>query len=233
MTTNGEVLTQWQNDKELFAIARKELFTALVGDVMDKLGYYNQFLPAQIKPACSDMVILGRAMTVLEEDIPPGSRNSGAAKPFGVMLEALDDLREDEVYVCTGASPSYALWGGLMSTRAIKLGAAGAVLHGYWRDTKEVLKLKFPTFGLGSFAQDQEPRGRVVNFRVPVDIGGTKVNPGDIVFGDLDGVIVVPREVEKVVFAGAIEKARGEKVVRKALETGMTSVEAFQKYGLM
>ena len=236
VTSNNHVLPLWKNDSELFSIARRELFTALVGDVMDKLGHLNQFLSPGIKPACDDMVVVGRAMPVMEEDIDlnkAGGSDGQIVKPFGMMLEALDELRENEVYICAGASPSYALWGGLMSIRAMKLGAAGVVLNGYWRDTREVLKLKFPTFGMGSYAQDQEPRGRVVSYRVPIDVWGVKVSPGDIIFGDLDGVVVVPRELEKEVFSGAIEKARGEKMVRKALQEGMTSVEAFRKFGLM
>lgn len=226
----------WETDRELFSIARRELFTALVGDVMDKLGYFNQFLSPVIKPASMDMVVIGRAMPVMEEDLVRDAvfdARGSTAKPFGMMLEALDDLQENEVYICSGASPSYALWGGLMSTRAMKLGAAGVVLHGYWRDTHEVLKLKFPTFGMGAYAQDQEPRGRVIGFRETIKMGDIVVDPGDIVFGDIDGVVVVPRKIEKAVFSGAIEKARGEKQVRKALEQGMSSVEAFQKFGLM
>lgn len=227
----------WKNDKELFAIVRKELFTALVGDVMDKLGYLHQFLPPVIKPLHNQMVLIGRAMPVLETDILVDkavvSQDPLMSKPFGIMLEALDDLKEDEVYICAGASPSYALWGGLMSTRAIRLGAAGAVVDGYSRDTNEILKLNFPTFSIGSYAQDQEPRGKVIDFRVPIELRGIKINPGDIIFGDLDGVVVVPQELEKEVFSGAIEKARGEKMVRKALERGLSSVEAFRTYSIM
>lgn len=230
--TINKISPLWKNDHELFSIARKELFTALIGDVMDKFGYIHQFLPPGIKPLQPDMVVIGRAMPVLEEDMGNGSPDL-IAKPFGMMLEALDDLKENEVYICTGASPSYALWGGLMSTRAMKLGAAGVVLDGYCRDTHEILKLHFPTFGMGSYAQDQEPRGKVIDFRIPIEFRGIRVKPGDIVYGDLDGVIIVPSELEKDVFSGAIEKARGEKMVRKALEAGMSGVEAFRKFGLM
>jgi regulator of RNase E activity RraA len=120
-----------------------------------------------------------------------------------------------------------------MSTRAIKLGAAGAVLHGYSRDTSEVLKLNFPTFSYGGFAQDQGPRGKVIDYRVPIEIEGIKVNPGDIVYGDRDGIVIVPKEIEEAAFMGAIEKARGEQLVKKALEEGMSTVDAFKKFGIM
>ena len=227
----------WKDDKELFLLVRKELFVALVGEVLDKMGYLHQFLPPEIKPVGAEMVVIGRAMPVLEADvcseIVEKTRNPIIQKPFGMMFEALDDLKEDEVYICTGATNPYALWGGLMSVRAMKLKAAGAVVNGYSRDTNEISRLKFPTYSKGTYAQDQGPRGKVVDFRIPIEWDGVKINPGDIIFGDLDGVLVVPREIEIEAFKGALEKARGEKIVLKALQDGMSTVDAFNKYGIM
>jgi regulator of RNase E activity RraA len=227
----------WKSDEELFALAQRELFTCVVGDVMDKLELQHQFLPPQIQPLRADMVLIGRAMPVLAVDVfaekIAGSANPLMNKPFGLMLEALDDLRANEIYVNTGASPRNALWGELMSTRALKLGSGGAVLNGYVRDTKAILKLNFPTFGFGSYGQDSAPRYKVVDYRVAVEIGAAKVRPGDILFGDVDGVLVVPREAEEEVFVRAIEKARGEKLVRQAIEEGSSAVEAFAKFGIM
>jgi 4-hydroxy-4-methyl-2-oxoglutarate aldolase len=137
------------------------------------------------------------------------------------------------VYVCTGSSPSYALWGGLMSTRAQKLKAGGAVLDGYSRDTNEILSLGFPVFSLGAYAQDQGPRGKVIDFRVPIQIGQARIEPGDLLFGDIDGVLVVPRAREAEVIEAALEKARGENSVRSALEQGMSTLDAFRTFGIM
>jgi regulator of RNase E activity RraA len=227
----------WQNDDELFALARRELFTAVVGDTMDKLRLHRQFLPPRIQPLRSDLVAIGRAMTVLEEDLPEANLSNGraarSAAPFGLMFDALDDLKPGEIYVCTGASPTYALWGELMSLRAQKCGAAGAVLDGYSRDTPGILALDFPTFSYGGYAQDQAPRGRVVDFRIPIEIGDAAITPGDILFADVDGVCVVPRAAEEEVFVGALEKVRGEALVRKAIEGGMSAKAAFEKYGIM
>ncbi len=227
----------WKNDKELFAIAKKELFVALVGDVLDKLGFQHQFLPPTIKPLQNDFVLIGRAMTVLEADVfeeeATSSKNPIMQKPFGIMFEALDDLKEDEVYICSGSSPNFALWGGLMSTRALKLGAAGAVLHGWSRDTNEILKLNFPTFSYGGYAQDQGPRGKVIDYRIPIEIEGVRIHSGDIIYGDRDGVLVIPKEIVTEAFEGAIEKARGEQLVKNALENGMSTVDAFHKFGIM
>ncbi len=224
-------------DEEKFQSARRELFSAVIGDVMDKMGLQHQFLPPAIVPLERSMVVCGRAMPVLEADVfeeaVTGSHNPLSARPFGLMMEALDDLKTDEVYICTGASPRYALWGELMSVRAMKCGAAGAVVDGYSRDTRGVLALGFPTFSHGSYAQDQGPRGKVIDFRVPIQIGQVRIMPGDIVFGDLDGVCVVPKDDRVEIFSLAFEKARKEKTVRKALETGMTSKDAFEKFGIL
>src|SRR5690349_17175992 len=98
----------WKADEELFDVARRELFTAVVGDVMDKLGLRRQFLPPQIQPLRPDMIVIGRAMPVLEADVfeeqVEGSANPLMLKPFGLMLEALDALKPGEVYICTGSS---------------------------------------------------------------------------------------------------------------------------------
>ena len=227
----------WNNDRQLFTIAKKELFTALVGDVLDKMGYLHQFLSPSVKPVRNDMVVIGRAMPVLEADVFSESlqetNNQLMKKPFGMMFEALDSMKENEVYICSGSSPRYALWGGLMSTRAIKLKAAGAVVDGFSRDTNEIENLNFPTFSMGTYAQDQGPRGKVIDYRIPIEFNGIRVNPGDIVYGDRDGVLIIPQEVEKEAFEGAIEKARGEQHVKMALENGMSTVEAFKKFGIM
>lgn len=219
----------WKNDGELFTLARTELFTAVVGDVMDKAGLRRQFLPPEIQPLAPEMVTIGRAMTVLEADF-----FEEGARPFGLMMEALDDLKANEVYVCTGASLRYALWGELMSLRATKLGSVGAVLDGYSRDTRGILEQGFACFSRGRYAQDQGPRGKVVDFRVPIEMeGGVRIETGDIVFGDVDGVCVIPKKAERDVFAQALEKARGEKAVRKAIEQGMSAQGAFKKFGIL
>ena len=227
----------WNTDAELFALVRRELFTAVVGDVLDKMGLVRQFLPPRIGPLRQDMVVIGRAMPVLEADVfidkAEGTKNPLMGKPFGLMLEALDDLKSGEVYICTGASPTYALWGELMSTRAMRLGAAGAVVDGYSRDTHGILALNFPCFSYGRYAQDQGPRGKVIDFRLAIEIGGVRIDPGDIVFGDLDGVLIVPQASETEAFGLALEKARGEKLVAKAIRQGMSAVEAFKKFGIM
>jgi regulator of RNase E activity RraA len=226
----------WKDDVELFELARRELFTAVVGDIMDQMGLQHQFLPPQIRPLAAEMVVIGPALTVLSADVPGSAeagRNELLRKPFGLMLEALDDLHPHEVYLVSGASPQYALWGELMSMRAKQLRAAGAVMNGYSRDTHGILACSFPTFSWGPYAQDQAPRGKVLDFRVPIEIGRTRIQPGDIVFGDVDGVCIIPAGCRDEVFRRALEKARGENQVRVALEAGMSAVEAFKQFGIL
>ncbi len=230
-------MSHWKTDEEMLVVARQTLYTAVVGDVMDVMGLRHQFLPQAIQPLRNDMVVVGRAMTVLSADDDggegPGRANAILNRPFGLMLRALDDLRRNEVYLCTGSSPAYALWGELMSTAAMNRGAAGAVVDGYSRDTRGILSLNFPTFSYGRYAQDQRPRGKVIDFRCTIQVGQTLIKPGDIVFGDLDGVCVVPREVEAEVIAKSIEKANGEKRVFEAIKGGMKAQEAWDTFGIL
>lgn len=227
---------RFADDAEMFAAMKRDLFTAVVGDILDTMGLLHQFLPPRLRPVRDDMVVLGRAMPVLEADhfgASVAGQNPLTSKPFGLMFRALDDLKPHEVYICTGSSPRYALWGGLMSTRAIHLKAAGAVLDGYCRDTNEILELNFPTFCMGSFAQDQGPRGKVVDYRVPIEIEGVPIRPGDIVYGDRDGVLVIPAEAAEEAIAKAFEKVSTENKVRLAIQNGMSTVEAFETFGVM
>jgi regulator of RNase E activity RraA len=217
-------------DHDFLERIKSELFTAVVGDVMDVMGLRKQFLPPLIKPLRNDMIVAGRAMTVLGKDLTGEEKK----EPFGLMFDALDDLKRNEVYTMTGASPTYALWGGLMTTRAMKLEAAGVVLNGYHRDTLEILSLNFPTFSWGSYAQDQGVRGRVVDYRCPLKFpNGVKMEPGDIVFGDIDGVVIVPKDNENEIIDQAMEKVHGEDKVREAIESGMSAKDAFNKYCIM
>lgn len=226
-----------QNDDERFQLMREGLFSAVVGDVMDLMGYRDQFLPPGIQALREDMIIVGRAMPVLEADDHggegPGRDNAMLNQPFGLMLRALDDLQKNEVYVCTGASHSYALWGELMSTCAMNRGAVGAVVDGYSRDTRGILDLNFPCFSRGRYAQDQRPRGKVIDLRCSIRMGAVSIQPGDIIFGDLDGVCVIPRQIETEVFEAAWQKAHGEKLVHEAIKGGMGAEAAWNQFGIM
>ncbi len=217
------------SESDYFSKLKEELFSAILGDIMDTMDQVKQFLPPEIKPIDRNTKVAGRAMPVIEKDITRLDTS-----PFGLMFDALDDLKAHEVYLATGASPNYALWGGLMTTRAKKLGAEGAVVIGYHRDTWEILEQEFPCFSMGSYAQDQGVRGKVIDYRCSVETpNGVKIDPGDLVFGDLDGVIIVPRGIEEEVVEQARDKVAGENKVRNAIISGMSTKDAFKKFGIM
>ncbi len=221
-------------DENLFDVMKTQLFTAVVGDVLDVLGYRNQFLPQPIKPLVPGAKMAGRAMTVLEADYLEGTGHGPlSAKPFGVMFEALDDLRDGEIYIASGSSFEYALWGGLMSTRAQHLNAAGAILNGYIRDTDEIRNLNFPVCSRGAFAQDQGVRGKVLDYRVPINIEGVHIDSGDLIFADDEGVLIIPRKVEAQAIKDALQKVATENEVAVAIRNGMSTQEAFATYGVM
>ena len=214
-------------DAALFELMKAELYTPVLGDILDKLGRYHQFLPREIQPIKEHMKVAGRAMPVLNADV-----YGDQEKPFGYLTEALDQLQEGEVYVCTG-SMSSAAFGEIMTATAKMRGAVGAVCYGPHRDTPRVLEQDFPVFSTGRFAQDSRVRTVVLRYRVPIEIEGVWIEPGDLVFGDLDGVIVIPRALEKEVIQLALEKARAENVVRREIEKGMSATEAFRKFGVL
>jgi regulator of RNase E activity RraA len=220
--------TEWNNDAELFELLRRDLYTPVVGDILDSLGRYHQILPAEIQPARESMVVTGRAMPALMIDVYGPQK-----KPFGLLTEALDDLRPGEVYIASGGEMRCAYWGELLTAAARTRGAAGAVINGYHRDTPKMLEQNWPVFSRGRFCQDSAVRTQVADFRCAIEVGGVWIEPGDLVFGDLDGIVIIPRALETEVITKALEKARGEKVVRKAIEGGMSATEAFCKFGIL
>lgn len=218
----------YRNDKELFKMIRDELYTPVVGDILDELGLYHQFLPNGINPINMDDKIVGRAMPVLMIDVYGPQK-----KPFGLLTEALDQLEEGEVYLASGGEQRCAYWGELLTAAAKKRGAAGAVINGYYRDSVQVMEQNFPVFSRGRYAQDSAVRTQVVNYRCPMEAGSVWVEPGDLVFGDLDGVLIIPNARLDEVIEKSLEKARGEKTVRRAIESGMTSTRAFETFGIL
>lgn len=215
-------------DNEIFDLFRAELYTPVVGDILDTLGYVHQFLPQPIQPMLTGMKLIGRAMPVLMIDV-----YGEQAQPFGKLTEALDQLESGDIYLASGGEMRCAYWGEILTATARTRGANGAVVNGYHRDTPQVLSQDWPVFSRGRFAQDSGVRTKVIDYRCPIEVGPVAVQPGDLVFGDLDGVVVIPRAHEAEVIERALEKARGEKQVRKEIEAGMTSTQAFAKYGIL
>ncbi|NCC65909.1 MAG: RraA family protein [Spirochaetia bacterium] len=218
----------WKTETEMFSMMKERLYTPVVGDILDTMGYYHQFLPQEIRPLQEGMKLAGKAMTVLMIDVYGNQK-----KPFGLLTEALDQLQEDEIYLATGGSKRCAYWGELLTATAKTRGSVGAVVNGWHRDTPQVLEQNWPVFSCGCYAQDSSVRTQVVDFRCRIEIGQVTICDGDIVFGDVDGVLIIPQDLAPEVISLALEKAAAEKVVRKAIEEGLSATAAFQKFGIL
>lgn len=218
----------WKDQDEMFSLMREKLYTPVVGDILDQMGLVHQFLPQDIRPLRDDMKLAGKAMTVLMTDV-----YGKQEKPFGYLTEALDQLEKNEIYIAAGGTRRCAYWGELLTATARTRGAAGAVLDGWHRDTPQVLAQNWPVFSAGCYAQDSSVRTQVTQFRCPIEMGGVNILPGDIIFGDVDGVLIIPQGVVEETVSLALEKASGEKLVRKAIEGGMSATEAFAKFGIL
>ncbi len=218
----------WGNENEKFAMMKEKLYTPVVGDILDEMGYYHQFLPQDIRPIKDDMKLAGKAMTVLMIDVYGPQK-----KPFGYLTKVLDQLEENEVYIATGGTKRCAYWGEILTATSRMRSAVGAVVNGWHRDTPQILDQDWPVFSCGCYAQDSSVRTQVVDFRCNIEIGQVTIHDGDIVFGDVDGVLIIPKDISDEVIERALDKAAGEKVVRKAIENGMTATEAFEKFGII
>lgn len=224
-------MTLFENETKLFDAMQQELYSAVIGDILDDLGFTSQMMKPEITPIpiWDEAVVCGRAMTVLSADI-----YEKPEKPYSLALEALDSLKPNDLYVVTtNSSRRYACWGELMSTAARARGARGTIIDGFTRDTKGIIAMRYPVFACGCWSCDTRGRGEVISYNVTIECGGVKVEPGQILFGDRDGVVVIPKEAEKETITKSFERARGEKIVKKALEMGMTAREAFAKYGIL
>src|SRR5262245_1735134 len=183
---------QWSDDLELFDLVRRELYTPVVGDILDDLGFVHQFLPQPIQPMREGIKLIGRAMPVVMIDVYGKQK-----QPFGKLTEALDQLRSGEIYLAAGGAMRCAYWGEILTATAKKRGAVGAVIDGFHRDTPKVLEQDWPVFSRGRFAQDSAVRTQVADYRCPIKIAEVSVEPGDLIFGDLDGVLIIPKKVER------------------------------------
>jgi regulator of RNase E activity RraA len=215
-------------DAQLFDLFRNELYTPVVGDILDGLGLTHQFLPQPVQPLRTDMKLIGRAMPVVMIDV-----YGVQEKPFGLLTEALDQLEPGEIYLASGGEMRCAYWGELLTATARARGAVGAVINGFHRDTPAVLEQDWPVFSRGRFAQDSAVRTKVADYRCVIEVGPVTVHPGDLIFGDMDGVVVIPATREVEVVEKSLEKARGEKRVRRDIEAGLSSTAAFAKYGIL
>lgn len=223
-------MKSFKNDADLYSFINKYLYVASVCDILDEMGYRNQAMHQRLRPLLTDINncgFVGRARTfhwietdtVMEDD------------PYGLEIEAMDSLKAGDVVVhSTDYNGTNAPWGELMSTISRNKGVAGCVCDSQVRDCVKIIEMNFPVFYAGIRPLDSKGRGLVVGYDVPVQCGGVLVNPGDLIFSDFDGIVVVPKEIEHEVFHRAKEKVDNENHSRRELQNGISLREVYNKY---
>ena len=222
-------IDSFPNDFEMFKFMKKDLYASVISDALDQAGFRNQAMRSDIRPVYPEAVVVGRALTVLSVDVYEIGQD-----PYKLEIESVDLLKPGDVLVAaTGRSTRTCFWGELLSTAARSRGANGAVIDGYTRDVRQIVEMNFPVFCTGRKPVDSRGRGIVIDFNCPVNCGDVVVAPGDIVFGDIDGVVVIPKAAEREVIARAREKVMGEDKVREELVRGASLTEVYNKYGIL
>ncbi len=218
-------------DAERFDWMCTHLYVPAVCDVLDALGYRDQAMHQRLRPLDpSHCVFAGRARTFRWMDTDYISDTD----PYGLEIAVMDSLGPGDVAVhSTDAAGTNAPWGELMSTVAKRNGAVGCICDSNIRDCRKIIAMGFPVFFTGIRPLDSLGRGRVMAYDVPVRCGGVLVNPGELVFADFDGVVVVPREIEDEVLARAFEKVTKENHSRRDLLNGDSLRTVFDRYGVL
>jgi regulator of RNase E activity RraA len=203
------------------------LYTPVVADVLDRMGYRNQCLRADIRPLAEGTSIVGFARTV--QTVP--ATVLAPLEPYKGEMAAVDALEPGDVLVVSGCYGSF--WGELLSTAARHRGCRGVIIDGYTRDTRAIRAMGFPVFCRGVHPADSLGRLDVIAHDMPIVCGGVAVQTRDLVLADDDGVVVIPRELAEEAITLADQKASGENLVRLKLAEGMSVTEAFRRYGVL
>ncbi len=208
------------------------LSAAILSDIVDSLGLKRRAMRPFVRPLDDAQVMVGRARTGLY--MPAYALREGE-NPYEIEIALVDDLQPQEVVVlaCNGPSERIAPWGELLTTAAQVRGAAGCVTDGLVRDVRQIRAMHFPVFHGGIGPLDTKGRARMVDRDVRVECGGVSIDPGDLVFGDVDGVVVIPRSHEHAVMDLALEKVRGEDNTRDALLQGESLANVFKRLGIL
>jgi len=207
----------------------EQLYSAVIMDVMDQMGVRVQCMDPAVRPLLPSMRTWGEAVTMYFETV-----SEVPEQPFQLEMEVLDDAAEGQVIVaqCNALELS-AFWGGLLTNAAVGRKVAGCVADGGARDYNEIVELDFPVFCKGLTPYDSCGRMDGKERDIPILCGGIRVVPGDLLFGDVDGMVVVPQDIADEVIARAWEKVQGENTVREELRAGASVVATFEKYGIL
>ena len=208
---------------------RESLYSAVVADALDSLGYKNSSPRIQLRSMTQQGMLVGRCKTTLWTDMAHVDPS-----PYDLELKAVDGCKADEVLIAAaGGSMRSGIWGELLSTASRNSGCVGTIVHGAVRDVAKMKAMGFNVYAMGTCVYDSQNRQRVVDIDVPVEIEGVTFDSGDLVFADDDGVVVVPQAIEKEAIAAAWAKVHAENVTRDAITDGMKAVAAYEKYGVL
>lgn len=212
---------------------KSKLYVAAVSDVLDELGYRHQVMHNRLRPLLPDMYncgFLGRARTFRWMDVDYIVKDD----PYGLEIEAMDSLSEGDVPVhSTDHGGTNAPWGELMSTIAKRNGSVGCVCDSQIRDCIKIIEMKYPVYCTGIRPLDSQGRGRLMAYDVPVRCGDVIVHPGELIFADFDGIVVIPQAVESKALDLALEKVQKETDSRREILEGKTLREVYDKYGVL
>jgi len=208
---------------------RESLYSAVVCDALDSLGYRNQSPCVPLPPMTTNGLLVGRCKTTLWADMFHED-----PRPYELELKAVDECQPDDVLVAAAdGSMRSGIWGELLSTAATNRGCVGAIVDGAVRDVARMTEMRFPVFARDMCIYDSRDRQRIIDIDVTVEMRGVRFSPGDLVFADVDGVVVVPREVESEAIRRAWGKVHAENKVRDAIRNGMKATEAWDEYGVL
>jgi 4-hydroxy-4-methyl-2-oxoglutarate aldolase len=220
-----------RSDTEFLSDIRKRLYTAVLSDVLDELGYRHQAMPPSIRPLDDALVLAGFARTGVYREV---YRVVPDQNPYELEIALIDDLAADDVAVFgCGGSTHIAPWGELLSTASRARRAAGCVTDGMVRDIRAIRAMNFPVFHGGIAPLDSKGRGMVAEIDIPIECAGVAVAPGDLIVGDADGVVVVPRAAEEAALTRAFAKVTGEDRTRDELAAGASLKDVFAKYRVL
>jgi 4-hydroxy-4-methyl-2-oxoglutarate aldolase len=210
---------------------RNSLFVSVLSDCLDSVGVMDQALPSRIRPLDEASVMVGRARTAQFMEV---DSHTEGTNPYELEIALIDSLLVDEIPVFSCSNPArVAPWGELLSTAAQVRKASGALMDGCTRDIKAIKAMGFPVFHGGIAPLDSKGRGRIMAIDVPIRCAGVKVATGDLIVGDADGVVIVPRVVEEKVLELAFDKIKGEKRTLDDLRAGEKLGDVFAKYGIL
>jgi regulator of RNase E activity RraA len=205
----------------------QKLYTGAIADILDKNGYRHQVLPRDVRPFTQLQRVAGRAFT--GQGYPCASPENNDTE---TRLKMLDSITQGTISVwTTGGSIDCAHWGEMMSTAARQRGCNGAVIDGGVRDLDFVNAMKYPVFARFACSASSIGRWDIREYQVPIKIGNTIIRPDDFVFGDVDGVVIVPKDIVMDVLVAAEDIYRREGAMREELRRGVSVKEAYDKYG--